>query len=76
MTGVVLAIIVSYYAPEIGVKGGPIHSELFIKRIGVGVIFFCSGMKLNMSQVVAAGLNWRAHLFCQLYTFLFTPLWM
>ena len=76
LAGVVLAIVLSYFYPEVGIKGGPVHSELFIKKIGVGIIFFCSGMKLDPAQIRAAGLNWRAHLFCQLYTFGFTPLAM
>jgi len=74
LSGVVLAIVLSYMFPEVGIKGGIVHSELFIKKIGVGIIFFCSGMKLDPDQIRSAGLNWKAHLFCQLYTFVFTPL--
>ena len=54
LTGVVLAMVTSYMAPEIGVAGGVVHSEITIKKIGVGIIFFCSGMKLNMEQIRSA----------------------
>ena len=74
MLGIVVAIVASYIYPELGVKGGPLHSELFIKKIGVSVIFLCSGMKLDPSQVNKATLNWKAHVFCQGFTMFVTPI--
>ncbi|KAI8925977.1 putative sodium bile acid cotransporter [Entophlyctis helioformis] len=56
------SILLAYLQPAIGRTGGPLLPEVTVKRIGISIIFFTSGMGIKVSQLVRAARNIRAHL--------------
>ena len=74
MGGLLAAVVLAYWFPWLGLTGGPARPEITIKLIGVATIFFCSGLKLRLSEAVAAVKNWRSHLTIQGFHFCVAPL--
>ncbi len=67
----VAAFIVSWLLPQVGVavnRGG--HAQYW----AIVVIFLVSGLVLPTREALAGLLNWRAHLFIQLFSFVLIPL--
>lgn len=74
--GIVLVIIAAKLNPSFGMKGGPLKPEITVKYIAVSTIFFNSGLSLKTEQLAAAVKQVKVHLFIQLFTFVFIPLFI
>jgi sodium/bile acid cotransporter 7 len=66
-------IVLASQFPGPGVADGP-FSISSIANIGVSLIFFFYGLKLNRSKLVAGLSNWRLHILVQAGTFILFPL--
>eukprot|EP00842_Homolaphlyctis_polyrhiza_P002382 jgi/Hompol1/3144/HPOL_006364-RA len=55
-----LVIICAQLQPTLGHSGGPLRPAV-VKRIGVTIIFFSSGLKIEPAQLLAAAANWPVH---------------
>lgn len=58
--------------PEVGVKGGPLHTEVTTK-IAVALTFVIQGLSLPTRQIAASAAKVRLHAFCQASIFLLAP---
>ena len=68
------ALCLAYAFPALGVKGGPVRPEFFIKQVGVAVIFFGSGLSLPTAQLGSALKKWRVSVAVQTFHFVVCPL--
>ncbi|WP_417875950.1 bile acid:sodium symporter family protein [Winogradskyella sediminis] len=68
-----LVIILAYLFPEWGTEQSKIPIDT-ISTIGIAVIFFFYGLKLNPTQLKAGLKNWKLHFLVQGSTFLMFPL--
>lgn len=66
-------IVLASQFPGPGVADGP-FSISSIANIGISLIFFFYGLKLNRSKLVAGLSNWRLHILVQVSTFIIFPL--
>ena len=66
-------IILASQFPGPGVADGP-FSLSSIANIGISLIFFFYGLKLNRSKLVTGLSNWRLHILVQVSTFIIFPL--
>ena len=66
-------IIVAYFFPQWGLANSKIPLDA-ISTIGIALIFFFYGLKLNPTQLKAGLKNWRLHLLVQGATFLMFPI--
>ncbi|WP_315823828.1 bile acid:sodium symporter family protein [Paraflavitalea speifideaquila] len=66
-------IVLASQFPGPGVANGP-YSISSIANIGVSLIFFFYGLKLNRNKLVAGLSNWRLHILVQAGTFILFPL--
>ncbi|SHF06935.1 solute carrier family 10 (sodium/bile acid cotransporter), member 7 [Mariniphaga anaerophila] len=73
ISGLFLMIFTAWLKPGIGMDLQPIHLGLIID-IGVVLIFFFYGLKLDPARLKAGMSNWRMHAAVQLTTFLVFPL--
>ncbi|MBW6537000.1 MAG: bile acid:sodium symporter [Mariniphaga sp.] len=73
ISGLFLMILVAWLKPGIGMDLQPVHLGLVID-IGVVLIFFFYGLKLDPARLKAGMRNWKMHLAIQLTTFLLFPL--
>jgi solute carrier family 10 (sodium/bile acid cotransporter), member 7 len=73
ITGLLLMILVAWIKPGIAMGTGPLNLGLFID-IGVVLIFFLYGLKLDPGRLRAGMSNWRMHAAIQLTTFLVFPM--
>lgn len=73
ISGLFLMILVAWLKPGIGMDLKPIHLGLVID-IGVVLIFFFYGLKLDPARLKAGMNNWKMHVAIQLTTFLLFPL--
>ncbi|KAE8751406.1 hypothetical protein FOCC_FOCC001980 [Frankliniella occidentalis] len=71
--GILLSILLACLAPSLGVTGGPLQPEITVKYGAIAVIFFMSGLSLNMSDMKKAAFQFKLHGFIQLFTFLIFP---
>lgn len=72
LIGAVLAAIIM---PDLGVKGGPLKTELTTK-IAVALTFLIQGLSLPTRQIARSAAKVRLHLFCQVCNFVAAPLLM
>ena len=73
--GALLVVLcVAYMFPALGVKGGPFRPEFLVKKVGVAVIFFGSGLSLPTSSLGSALRKWRVATAVQLFHFIACPL--
>ncbi|MFY0713052.1 bile acid:sodium symporter [Seonamhaeicola sp. NFXS20] len=70
---IISIIIIAYFFPYWGTDKSNIPINT-ISTIGVSLIFFFYGLKLNPSKLKAGLKNWKLHLLIQLSTFLIFPL--
>ncbi|REG87796.1 bile acid:sodium symporter family protein [Winogradskyella sediminis] len=70
---IILVIILAYLFPEWGTEQSKIPIDT-ISTIGIAVIFFFYGLKLNPTQLKAGLKNWKLHFLVQGSTFLMFPL--
>jgi sodium/bile acid cotransporter 7 len=66
-------IFIAWLWPEGGTKSG-ILSVKVLSGIGVSLIFFLYGLRLNLNTLMKSLSNWRLHLLIQATTFLIFPL--
>jgi sodium/bile acid cotransporter 7 len=66
-------VILAWLFPEAGAENNPFHLKT-ISNIGVGVIFFFYGLKLNWTSLKSGLGHWKLHLIIQMTTFLLFPL--
>lgn len=71
--GILLMVIVSYYFPQLADIQKPVSLNQ-ITDVGVGLIFFFYGLKLDLSALRKDLSNWKLHLLTQLVVFLLFPL--
>jgi len=74
--GIIIAVLFAFAAPQIGKKGGWIHSEITIKYIAVSIIFLLSGLSLKTKELKSAILFWRIHLAIQTFNLIFIPIFI
>ncbi|WP_147676678.1 bile acid:sodium symporter family protein [Algibacter pacificus] len=70
---IICVIIIAYFFPEWGIASSKIPIDT-ISAIGISLIFFFYGLKLNPTQLKAGLKNWKLHLLVQASTFLMFPL--
>mmetsp|Transcript_26307 Transcript_26307/g.36670 ORF Transcript_26307/g.36670 Transcript_26307/m.36670 type:complete len:394 (-) Transcript_26307:363-1544(-) len=68
------SILLAKMEPTIGIKGGPLKPEITVKYIGVGLIFFMSGLSLKTEQLKNAAMQVDLHATIQGFSLLVTPL--
>jgi len=73
ISGLFLMILIAWLKPGIGMDLKPVHLGLIID-IGVVLIFFFYGLKLDPAKLKAGMRNWKMHVAIQLTTFLLFPL--
>ena len=71
--GLIAAVILGWLTPELGAKGGTLHTEVLTK-IGVVIIFLAQGFGLSSQSLVKGLSNARLHLFTQGWISLGIPL--
>lgn len=67
-----ILIILAYFFPTVGRRGGSVRSEYTVNYLAVAIIFFISGLSLPFPKLVKHAKNLRLHLIVQVYAFLFT----
>lgn len=67
-----LVILLAYFFPQVGKRGGYIRSEYSITYGAVVIIFLCSGLTLPFDQLLRHAKNIRLHLIVQVTSFLIT----
>lgn len=68
-----LVILLAYFFPNVGKRGGHIRSEYTITYGAVALIFFTSGLALPFNKLVRHARNIRLHIIVQITSFLITP---
>ncbi|HOI50309.1 MAG TPA: bile acid:sodium symporter, partial [Prolixibacteraceae bacterium] len=71
--GLLLMIVAAWLKPGIGMGEGTVNLGSVID-VGVALIFFFYGLKLNPEKIRAGMSNWQMHTAIQLTTFLIFPL--
>lgn len=72
LLGIFAAIFLGYVFPVFGSSESVVPWKPII-NVGIGLVFFFYGVKLNPQQLKAGLKNWRLHLLIQLTTFLIFP---
>jgi sodium/bile acid cotransporter 7 len=67
-----LVILLAYFFPNVGKRGGYIRSEYTVTYGAVALIFFCSGLTLPFDKLVKHARNLRLHVIVQITSFLIT----
>jgi solute carrier family 10 (sodium/bile acid cotransporter), member 7 len=70
---IVAVIIISRIFPYWGSQASPLPLD-FLSSMGISLIFFFYGLKLNTEKLRSGLRNWKLHILIQLSTFLFFPL--
>jgi len=70
---IIVVILFAYFFPEWGIESSRIPLNT-INAIGISLIFFFYGLKLNPKQLTAGLKNWKLHFLVQGSTFLLFPL--
>ena len=70
---IICTIIIAYFVPQFGLETSVIPLEI-ISSIGISLIFFFYGLKLNGEKLKEGLKNWKLHVLIQLSTFLLFPL--
>lgn len=73
LLGLFAAIFLAYLFPFAGSSASPVPWKP-ITDVGIALVFFFYGVKLNPDQLKAGLTNWKLHLLIQLSTFLVFPL--
>ncbi|KAF8940276.1 SBF-like CPA transporter family-domain-containing protein [Dissophora ornata] len=76
LLGLVVVIILARYFPGWGKTGGPIRPEYSVKYGITSCIFLLSGLSLKTKELLVSAMNYRAHLFVQLTSFIIIPLFV
>lgn len=73
IAGLLSMIAIAWIKPGIGMNASPIHLGL-ITDVGVVLVFFLYGLKLDPTRLKSGMSNWRMHMAFQLTTFVVFPL--
>ena len=73
LLGIFLAIGLAALVPELGSQQSSVPWKPFI-QVGIALVFFLYGLKLDPKQLRAGLSNWKLHLLVQTATFLIFPL--
>jgi solute carrier family 10 (sodium/bile acid cotransporter), member 7 len=73
LIGIVTAVLLAWLFPDPGASGGILHSQS-TTRLGVVLIFFFQGLTLSLTVLRMGLMQWRLHLFVQVFIFLAIPL--
>ncbi len=71
--GMILAVTLASLFPEYGQTGGVLHADV-LANIGVAAIFFLHGVGLSTESLKTGFMNWKLHVFIQLFCFAVFPL--
>lgn len=71
--GIILVIILAYFFPGLASKQSSVPLDT-ISGIGISLIFFFYGLKLNPEKIKQGLKNWRLHILVQAFVFLVFPL--
>lgn len=72
LAGLLVAIFLAWLFPAFGAVGSPIPWKPII-NVGISVVFFMYGVKLEPGQIRSGLANWRLHVLIQSFTFLIFP---
>ncbi|MBX3242630.1 MAG: bile acid:sodium symporter [Chitinophagaceae bacterium] len=72
LVAIIVVIFVAYVFPEAGIQAKPVSLDQ-VGAIGLSLIFFFYGLKLNPSRLKSQLSNWRMHLVIQFSTFILFP---
>lgn len=61
--GMILAIVLAFFFPEVGRKGGPLHPEYTVSYGVICLVFFLTGLSLRIHALKNAFLSWK-HQIC------------
>ncbi|KAK1922339.1 putative sodium bile acid cotransporter [Papiliotrema laurentii] len=67
-----LVVLLAYFFPSVGKRGGYVVSEYTVTYGAVAIIFLCSGLTLPFDKLVKHARNIRLHIIVQLTSFLLT----
>ncbi|MCJ8499496.1 bile acid:sodium symporter family protein [Desulfatitalea alkaliphila] len=73
LIGLAAVVLLAWLLPEPGAAGGVLRSQV-LTRLGVVLIFFFQGLTLSLKVLRMGLLQWRLHLFVQVFVFLVIPL--
>jgi len=73
LIGIGLSVLLGYFFSSYGKKGGLLKSEI-TAQVAIALIFFLSGTLLKTQVMLKALLQWRLHVFIQVFSFVFFPL--
>ena len=73
LMGMLLAVLLAWWLPEPGARGGALHPEL-LNKLAVALIFLLHGVTLSSKALTDGSLRYKLHLVVQLSTFLLFPL--
>ncbi len=73
LLGLVGAAFLAWLTPGLGAAGGVFRSEV-TTRLGVVLIFFFQGLTLSLAVLQKGFMQWKLHVFAQVYIFLVVPL--
>lgn len=72
LAGLLLAIFLAWLFPEFGATSSPIPWKPII-NVGIALVFFMYGVKLDPAQIISGLSNWKLHVLIQSFTFLIFP---
>ena len=73
VVGIILVIVLAYFFPGLASRESAVPLDT-ISGIGVSLIFFFYGLKLNPEKIRHGLKNWRLHILVQSFVFLIFPL--
>src|SRR5690606_9861054 len=73
LLGLFAAIFLAWLFPFAGSNESPVPWKPII-NVGIGLVFFFYGVKLNPTELKSGLSNWKLHVLIQLATFLLFPL--
>ncbi|KAF5303292.1 hypothetical protein FQA39_LY10031 [Lamprigera yunnana] len=76
LIGIFICIFLASIYPSLGAQQGPLKPEYTCKYGAVSTIFFISGLSLKADSIYYTLQQHRLHLFIQVFTFVFIPLFM
>ncbi|MFO7728055.1 MAG: bile acid:sodium symporter family protein, partial [Desulfonatronovibrio sp.] len=72
LLGLIAAAFLAWLIPGPGATGGELRSEI-TTRLGVVLIFFFQGLTLSLTILKKGVMQWRLHVFVQIFIFLIIP---
>lgn len=74
--GILLCIFLAAVYPKLGSKEGPLKTEYSVKYGAICLIFLISGLSLKTDTIFYTFQQYELHLFVQVFTFFFVPIFM